>query len=62
VQELCHFASPELASGLAAYLTYCNNLGFQERPDYAYLRNVFSDIFVQCGFGCARRRWDARMF
>jgi len=31
----------------ATYLNYCRNLGFEETPDYAYLRGLFKDLFFR---------------
>ena len=28
-----------------AYLTYCRNLRFDERPDYLFLKQMFMDVF-----------------
>lgn len=32
------------------YLNYCRALRFEDRPDYAYLRCLFQDLFVREGF------------
>eukprot|EP01071_Lankesteria_metandrocarpae_P002268 Lankesteria_metandrocarpae@DN2201_c0_g1_i2.p1 len=32
------------------YLNYCRSLRFEDRPDYAYLRRLFKDLFVREGF------------
>ena len=34
----------------ATYLTYCRSLGFEDKPDYAYLRKLFRDLFVRQGY------------
>ena len=34
----------------AVYLNYCRNLRFDEKPDYAYLRRLFRELFVRKGF------------
>jgi len=31
----------------AQYLNYCRSLRFEDKPDYAYLRKMFSDLFVK---------------
>lgn len=33
----------------ASYLNYCRNLRFEDRPDYAYLRRLFKDLFMREG-------------
>lgn len=32
------------------YMVYCQNLGFTDEPDYSYLRRIFKDLYVRCGF------------
>jgi len=32
------------------YLTYCKNLKYDEKPDYAYLRKMFKDLFIKNGY------------
>ena len=39
-----------LPSEFVTYLSYCRNLRFDEKPDYAYLKNLFKDLFVKSGF------------
>ena len=31
-------------------MTYCRNLGFDEAPNYAYLRRLFRDLYNKCQF------------
>ena len=35
---------------MATYMTYCRNLGFEETPNYAYLRRLFRDLYHKCQF------------
>jgi len=32
------------------YLNYCRSLRFEDRPDYAYLRRLFKDLFFREGY------------
>jgi hypothetical protein len=32
------------------YMVYCRNLGFEDDPDYSYLRRIFKELYVRCGF------------
>jgi len=38
------------AAVFATYLNYCRALRFEDRPDYAYLRRIFKDLFMSEGF------------
>ena len=46
LDELCWGLPCEFKS----YLTYVRNLTFEERPDYTYLRKLFSDVFLRENF------------
>ncbi|KAL3965705.1 hypothetical protein ACCO45_000013 [Purpureocillium lilacinum] len=39
-----------LPEEFAIYLGYVRSLGFEDRPDYAYLRHLFDRLFVSSGF------------
>lgn len=28
------------------YMSYCKNLKYDEKPDYAYLKKIFKDLFT----------------
>ena len=49
-----HTSAEELCAGLPSvfteYLNYVTALGFEEKPDYLYLRNLFRDYFIQSGY------------
>jgi len=34
----------------AQYLNYCRSLHFEDKPDYAYLRKLFRDLFIREGY------------
>lgn len=40
---LCNGFAPEFER----YFEYCKNLRFDDRPDYAYLRKLFRDVYVR---------------
>lgn len=46
INELCRNYPPEFAT----YLRYCRSLRFDDRPDYAYLRGLFRDLYVREGY------------
>jgi len=55
IQECKSATSAEaLCKGYAAvftsYLNYCTALRFEDRPDYAYLRRLYKDLFMREGF------------
>jgi len=43
VEILCKNSPAELAT----YLNYCRALRFEDRPDYAYLKRMFKDLFFR---------------
>mmetsp|Transcript_23484 Transcript_23484/g.44255 ORF Transcript_23484/g.44255 Transcript_23484/m.44255 type:complete len:403 (-) Transcript_23484:353-1561(-) len=45
VEQLCE-GCPDV---LATYVTYCKSLGFEDEPDYAYLRKLFKDFLAKKG-------------
>jgi serine/threonine protein kinase len=46
INELCKNFPTEFAT----YLRYCRSLKFDDRPDYAYLRGLFRDLYLREGF------------
>ena len=46
IHSLCESYPNEFAS----YFHYCRYLGFAERPNYAYLKRSFRDLFLRKGF------------
>jgi casein kinase 1 len=43
---LCDGCPPEFAT----YISYCRGLGFEDRPDYDYLRQMLREVFRREGF------------
>ncbi|KAJ6822981.1 casein kinase 1-like protein 2 isoform X1 [Iris pallida] len=37
-------------SDFASYFHYCRSLRFDDKPDYAYLKRIFRDLFIREGF------------
>jgi hypothetical protein len=44
-QALCRGYPTEFAS----YFHYCRSMRFDDRPDYAYLKRIFRDLFIREG-------------
>ena len=44
------FLCKGLASEFVTFLTYARNLRFEDKPDYAYVKTLFKDLFVKSGF------------
>ncbi|OIW08991.1 hypothetical protein TanjilG_05967 [Lupinus angustifolius] len=45
IESLCHGYPSEFAS----YFHYCRSLRFDDKPDYAYLKRLFRDLFIREG-------------
>jgi hypothetical protein len=43
VEELCQGFPEEFS----LFMNYCKKLKFEDRPDYAYLRKLFKDLFYR---------------
>ncbi|KAL2534048.1 casein kinase 1-like protein 2 [Abeliophyllum distichum] len=46
IEALCRGYPTEFAS----YFHYCRSLRFDDKPDYAYLKSIFHDLFIREGF------------
>jgi len=46
VEQVCKGCPAEFAQ----YLNYCRAIHFEDKPDYAYLRKLFRDLFVKEGY------------
>ncbi|KAI5078522.1 hypothetical protein GOP47_0006193 [Adiantum capillus-veneris] len=46
IEVLCKSYPSEFAS----YFHYCRSLRFDDKPDYAYLKRIFRDLFIREGF------------
>lgn len=46
IEALCRGYPQEFAS----YFHYCRSLRFDDKPDYAYLKRIFRDLFIREGF------------
>ncbi|OMO91680.1 hypothetical protein COLO4_18178 [Corchorus olitorius] len=46
IEALCRGYPTEFAS----YFHYCRSLRFDDKPDYAYLKRIFRDLFIREGF------------
>ena len=45
-ESLCKGFPAEFRS----YFEYCRSLRFEDRPDYAYLKRLFKELFYRKGF------------
>ncbi|CBZ51093.1 putative Casein kinase one (CK1) TgCK1b [Neospora caninum Liverpool] len=45
-------------SEFATYLHYCRSLRFEDRPDYAYLKRLFRDLYIKEGYDESDREFD----
>ncbi|CAI9100622.1 OLC1v1037755C1 [Oldenlandia corymbosa var. corymbosa] len=46
IEALCRGYPSEFAS----YFHFCRSLRFEDKPDYAYLKRIFRDLFIREGF------------
>jgi hypothetical protein len=46
IEELCR----DLPKEFVTYLEYVRDLGFDQRPNYSYLRKLLCDLFLREGF------------
>lgn len=45
------FLPPFVATGeFGTYLNFCRSLKFEDKPDYAYLRQLFRSLFHKLGY------------
>ena len=48
MEELCRGFPQEFSD----YINYCKALGFEEEPDYNYVRKMFKDLFDRLQYEC----------
>lgn len=46
LQELCRGYPTEFAY----YFLYCRSLGFEDKPDYSFLKSLFHDLLIREGW------------
>lgn len=46
LEELCK----GFPSEFVAYMQYCRTLNFEDKPDYKYIKNLFSNLFKNLGY------------
>ena len=46
LDDLCRGFPDEFAT----YMQYCRTLNFEDKPDYKYIRNLFSSLFKNLGY------------
>ncbi|CAE7419254.1 unnamed protein product [Symbiodinium pilosum] len=58
LDELCEDCPPVLAT----YVSYCKSLGFEDEPDYAYLKKLFKDFMSKEGLqDDGQFEWSSRI-
>ncbi|CAE7890602.1 CKL2 [Symbiodinium microadriaticum] len=58
VQQLCEDCPPVLAT----YVSYCKSLGFEDEPDYTYLKKLFTDYLSKQGLeDDGQFEWSSRV-
>ena len=50
MKRLLKFESPWVSEEMATYLRYVRRLDFFEKPDYEYLRTLFTELFERKGY------------
>ena len=50
VQKLTIPGFPSLPGEFGTYLNFCRSLKFEDKPDYAYLRQLFRSLFHKLGY------------
>ena len=50
MNKLLKFESPWVSEEMATYLRYVRRLDFFEKPDYEYLRTLFTELFERKGY------------
>ena len=40
----------EILEEMALFMNYCRSLKFEEAPNYAYLKRLFRELYIKCGF------------
>jgi serine/threonine protein kinase len=54
IAELCQGCPVQFAE----YLTYCRQLSFDMKPDMAYLKGLFRELYIQQGYASSGVEWD----
>ena len=50
MKKLLKFEFPWVSEEMATYLRYVRRLDFFEKPDYEYLRTLFTELFERKGY------------
>ena len=49
-EYMCVLVFFDLSGEFATYLNFCRSLKFEDKPDYAYLRQLFRNLFHKLGY------------